>query len=80
MNALNINNALIETYLKLLKNLSLESKSELISRLTNSMKKEKKDEETFYSLFGVWKDEKSAEDMILEIRDARSFNRVRIEL
>ena len=80
MKALNINNALIETYLKLLKNLSFESKSELIFRLTNSMKKEKKNEEAFFNLFGVWKDEKSAEDMIAEIRAARSFNRVRIEL
>ena len=80
MKVLNVNNSLIETYLKLLMNLSWESKSELISRLTSSMKKEKKNEEAFYNLFGVWKDEKSAEDMIVEIREARNFNRVREKL
>jgi len=77
--AININ--LIESYFLLLKNLSPDSKLELIARLSKSMKTGKKTKyHSLKLLFGAFVSEKSADDLIDEIKKARNFNRKRAVL
>ncbi|MCB9230240.1 MAG: hypothetical protein H6581_01135 [Bacteroidia bacterium] len=73
---MNTNQVLIESYLELLGKLGNESKLEIISRLADSMKERKESGiKDFYDLYGAFEDEKSAEEMIEEIRNSRNFNR-----
>lgn len=74
MKATNIN--IIDSYLALLDNLSPDSKLELISRLSQSLKSQKKPKEkSIQELFGAFISEKSAETIIEEIRQSRTFTR-----
>ena len=76
MKAININTSLIDGYLKLLSNLSTTNKLDLISKLSLSVKTDVADhKKKFQKAFGAWKSKKSAEQIIQEIRDSRSFNR-----
>ena len=63
-------------YYELLSNLNADSKLELISRLSESLKTKKKAKEvSLSSLFGAFKSKKSAETIISEIRADRTFER-----
>jgi len=74
MKATNIN--IIDSYIGLLNNLSPDSKLELISRLSQSLKSQKKPQEkSIQELFGAFVSEKSAETIIEEIRQSRTFTR-----
>ncbi len=76
MKAADINNTLIEGYLRLLENLSPSNKLDLISKLTMSMKTEITDKKkSFKKSFGAFESSKSADEIIKEIRDSRTFNR-----
>ena len=67
---------IIDSYIGLLNNLSPDSKLELISRLSQSLKSEKKPKEkSIQKLFGAFDSEKSAETIIEEIRQSRNFPR-----
>jgi hypothetical protein len=71
----------VDSYFGLLKNLSQESKLELIARLSNSLKKGKKPSKRSVSnLFGSLKTKSSAEQLILEIKAARTFKRKSVSL
>lgn len=81
MQAENINQSLVETYFELLKNLSNDTKLEIISKLSQSMKSEKGEGgREAKDLFGGFVTEKSAEELIEEIRNSRVFNRTIEEL
>jgi len=72
---------LIDGYLGLLKNLSPDNKLELIARLSKSMKSTKKAKaDSLKSLYGAFISEQSADDLIEDIKKARTFNRKRAEL
>ena len=74
MKATDIN--IIDSYIGLLNNLSPDSKLELISRLSQSLKSQKKPQEkSIQELFGAFASEKSAETIIEEIRQSRTFTR-----
>jgi len=74
MKATDIN--IIDSYIGLLNNLSPDSKLELISRLSQSLKSQKKPQEkSIQELFGAFVSEKSAETIIEEIRQSRTFTR-----
>jgi hypothetical protein len=76
MKAANINNALIEGYLRLLENLSPDSKLDLISKLTQSLKGDvSKRKKSFSKAFGAWESDKSAEEIIKDVKANRTFNR-----
>lgn len=76
-----MNAKIIDSYFGLLKNLSSDAKLELIARLSNSMKSSKKRKDnSLQSLYGTFISEKSAEELIDEIRQARTFNRKRAAL
>jgi len=76
MKAIDINNSLIEGYLRMLENLSPGSKLDLISKLTLSVKEDMtKSKKSFYKSFGAWHSSKSADEIINEIRGSRKFER-----
>ena len=81
MKATDININLIESYLGLLENLSSDNKLELIARLSKSMKNTKKSKTgSLKSLYGAFISKQSADELIDEIKKARTFNRKRAEL
>jgi tRNA A-37 threonylcarbamoyl transferase component Bud32 len=70
-----------EYYFGFLKNLEHDSKLDLISKLSESLKSgEHKNEISLQSLFGAYKTDQSADDIIQEIRKARCSNRKTEEL
>ncbi|HEY6082314.1 MAG TPA: hypothetical protein VIU45_02580 [Chitinophagaceae bacterium] len=81
MNATDININLIEAYFRLLKNLNPDSKLELISKLSNSMRTAKTAKrESLKPLYGAFISNQSADELIDDIKQARTFNRKRAEL
>lgn len=76
MHAVDINKKLVDSYLELLKNLSPNTKLDLISKLSDSLKSGKKNKKN--SLKFLAEDfipEKSAEEIIDELKNARHFTR-----
>lgn len=65
---------IIDTYSKLFEGLNPLAKIELIEKLTKSLKKEKKSKANdFYKSFGAFESDKSAEEMMKEIRESKKF-------
>lgn len=70
MNPSDININLIDAYFGLLKNLNPDSKLELITKLSNSMKTSKKAKNgSLKSLYGAFLSEQSADELINEIKN-----------
>lgn len=68
----------VNAYWNLLKDLSMDVKLDLIARLSNSLlhKKETANDVNWASEFaGKWKDNRSAEEIVDDIRKARTTNR-----
>jgi hypothetical protein len=71
-----IDTTLIEGYLRLLNNLSPSSKLDLISKLILSVKSDiSKRKKNFYKAYGAFDSTKSADQMISEIYNSRTFTR-----
>lgn len=62
-------------YLSLLKNMSRDGKLDLIARLSQSLKSKPEEPSSMSYFYGAWDAEESAEDMIEDLRKARTFNR-----
>jgi hypothetical protein len=79
MKTTDINATLIDSYFSFLKDLSADSKLELISRLSKSMKtsRKTKKEISLDSLYGSWESEQSADEIIADLKSVRDFNRKR---
>jgi len=76
MKTVDINTTLIEGYLRLLDNLSPGNKLDLISKLTLSVKTDITDrKKSFYKAFGAWESKQSADEIINDIRNSRTFSR-----
>ncbi len=76
MKTIDINTTLIEGYLQLLDNLSPNNKLDLISKLTLSVKTDIADKKkSFYKAFGAWESKQSADEIINDIRNSRTFSR-----
>jgi len=76
MKTIDINMTLIEGYLQLLDNLSPSNKLDLISKLTLSVKNDITDrKKSFYKAFGGWESKQSADEIIKDLRNSRTFNR-----
>jgi len=81
MNSADINSPLIDSYFSLLKNLSPNSKLELIARLSKSMKTTKKTKDNSWkSLFGALVLDQSADEFVEELKKDRKFSRKSIDL
>lgn len=71
---------IIETYSGLFEGLSSLSKIELIESLTKSLKNENtKKNSKFYKSFGAFASEKSAEEIIADIKSSRKFRNKEIK-
>ena len=74
------NTVVVSNYLGLLQGLSRENKINLVAGLINDIAKEpekrKEKKDVINHFFGAFQSDKSAEDMINEIRTSRNFNRV----
>ena len=67
---------IIDTYSALFEGLTPMSKIELIERLSKSLKTEgDKREKKFFKSFGSFASDKSAEDIISDIRSSRTFRK-----
>jgi hypothetical protein len=76
MNTAKFDMTLIEGYIRLLDNLSPDSKLDLISRLSSSVKTDITNrKKSFKKAFGAWESQRSADEIIDEIRSSRNFNR-----
>lgn len=76
MKVIDIDTTLIDGYLRLLDNLSPSSKLDLISKLTLSIKADITDrKKSFYTAFGAWESKQSADEIISDIRNSRTFER-----
>jgi len=76
MKTIDINTTLIEGYMRLLDNLSPSNKLDLISKLTLSVKTDISDRKnSFYKAYGAWESKQSADEIIIDIRNSRTFNR-----
>ncbi len=65
---------IIESYSIMFNGLSSLSKIELIESLTKSLKKEKTQKvDSFYKSFGAFSIEKTAEEIVMEIKSNRKF-------
>lgn len=64
-----------DIYYEFLSHLNADSKLELISRLSESLKIKEKKETALNALFGAFKSAKPAEEIISEIRADRTFTR-----
>jgi hypothetical protein len=70
------NISIADYYFSFLKNLNSNSKLDLISQLSQSLKEtDKSKEASLQSLFGAYKSDETAEEIIAEIRASRVFNR-----
>jgi len=71
-----INTTILDGYIGLLENLSPDNKLDLISKLTASVKTDLGNKKsTFKKSFGAFVSEKTAEEIIEEIRNSRMFTR-----
>jgi hypothetical protein len=76
MKTANLNSTLIEGYLQMLDNLSPSNKLDLISKLSASVKSDINNKKSsFKRAFGAFQSEKSADEIINEIRSSRMFTR-----
>lgn len=76
MKTTDLNTALLDNYLGLIKNLSPEIKLDLIERITRTLKGNLTNKNSpITDAFGVWQSKKTADEIITEIRESRTFNR-----
>ncbi len=67
---------IVEVYSGLLEGLSSEIKIELIESLSKSLKTKKKNSESkLYKSFGAFASEKSAEEIVTDIKSSRKFRK-----
>ena len=65
----------VNSYFKLMKNWDTESKKDLIIKLTKSINEKAEDSHDFSACFGAWDDERSADEIIDDIRNSRINNK-----
>ena len=70
------NNSIVDCYFGILENLDLESKLELISKLSSSLKEDNKGNASLKSIYGAYQSVESPEEIIKSIRDSRVSNRI----
>lgn len=72
---------IVETYSELFEGLNSKTKIELIEGLSKSLKGENKSKESnFYKSFGAFASDKSAEEIVSDIKASRKFRMKEIKL
>lgn len=77
MKATDLKFNLIDSYLGLLESLSPDNRLELISKLSDSLKKgsKKPSDKSLSDLYGAFKTKKSADEVIAMLKESRRFGR-----
>ena len=76
MKTADIHTSLINGYLGLLRNLSPDSKLDLIEKLTKSLRIDfTMNRKSLRRAFGAFQSDKTADELIKEIRESRTFTR-----
>lgn len=76
MKPVDVNKRLVKSYLELFKTLSPDTKLDLISGISDSLKSTKRNKNhSLRALQGDFIEEKSAEEIISDLKTARTFNR-----
>lgn len=76
MKTIDTNSMLVQSYLSILEKLNPESQLDLISKLSENLKKgNKRGKNTFQKAFGAWDTRDSSEELIQTIRKSRKLNR-----
>lgn len=76
MKTADIHTSLINGYIQLLRNLSPDSKLDLIEKLTKSLRIDlTMNRKSLRRAFGAFQSDKTADELIKEIRESRTFTR-----
>ena len=76
MKTVDVHTSLINGYIRLLRNLSPDSKLNLIEKLTKSLRLDlTRNRKSLRRAFGAFKSDKTADELIKEIRESRTFTR-----
>ena len=78
MGNLAANNGTLNKYFGILKNLDVDSKKNLIIKLTKSIHSKPKSKPELKNIYGAWQDSRTADEIIEEIEKSR-FNERNIE-
>jgi len=78
MGNLAVSNSTLDKYFGILKNLDVDSKKNLIIKLTESIQNKSKSISKIDDIYGAWQDSRSADEIIDEIETSR-FNDRKIE-
>ena len=68
-------NKLVDSYFKVMRNWDNETKKSLIIKLTQSIDTMEKENRDFSSCFGAWEDNRTADEIIKDLRADRVDNR-----
>jgi hypothetical protein len=75
MAVITLNNSSLKKYLDLFRNFDLSSKKKLIEGLSEDLGRPEKDSENkIASFFGAWEDDKDSDEIIKDIKSARTNN------
>ncbi|NOX64320.1 MAG: hypothetical protein GXO85_00640 [Chlorobi bacterium] len=75
MGNLVVNNSTLDKYFGVLKNLDIDSKKNLIAKLTKSINSNPKSKLNLNKIYGSWHDSRTADEIIEEIEQSRYNNR-----
>ncbi|HIP49159.1 MAG TPA: hypothetical protein EYG92_09380 [Lutibacter sp.] len=76
MKTKDLNTTLLDNYFGLIRNLSPEIKINLIEKIAKTLKGNiTSNNSSLTDAFGAWKSKKSADEIIIELRENRNFNR-----
>ena len=70
-----VTNRMVNNYFWYMRNWDTDTKKDLIIKLTASIESKPKDKFDFSSCFGAWVDDRSAEDIINDLRADRVNNK-----
>ena len=80
MGNLTLNNGTLNKYFGILENLDIDSKKNLIIKLTKSINSEPKLKLNIKSIFGAWQDTRTADEIIEDIENSRFNDKIIEEL
>jgi hypothetical protein len=75
MKSLNKHTSFGEYYFSILQNINVDTKLDLISQLSQSLKSDKVNTASLESLFGAYESEENSDEIISEIRSSRISTR-----
>jgi len=80
MGNLTLNNGTLNKYFGILENLDIDSKKNLIIKLTKSINSKPKLKLNIKNIFGAWQDTRTADEIIEDIENSRFNDRIIEEL